>query len=158
VIVSCPVLTRDGKIPVVHAYGGVPGAANLSLPISWNDVPPGTRSFLLTIIDRHPVARRWVHWCVVNIPASIRSLPEGASGNRVLLPGGCVEVENGFGEPGYGGPMPPKGSGPHDYVITLHALSVERLTAGREDTMRELENRIEGKVLASASVVGIFER
>ena len=112
----------NGKpIPSKYAQLGVTGGENLSIPLSWSDRPSNTVSFALTIVDPHPVAKNWFHWGVVNIPPSVTSLPEGASGKS--LPQGAKELYNSYGSPGYGGPQPPKGSGQHPYVITIYALN-----------------------------------
>jgi len=108
--ITSAALKDGGKIPIQYVM--VPaGGKNISIPLSWKNAPPGTKSFALSIIDPHPVAQNWVHWFVINIPASTAFLSEGAS--RKNMPGGAVELKNSFGETGYGGPQPPKGSGEH---------------------------------------------
>jgi len=144
-----------GKIPIQYVM--VPaGGKNLSLPLSWKNAPPGTKSFALSIIDPHPVAQNWVHWFVINIPASTAFLSEGAS--RKNMPGGAVELKNSFGETGYGGPQPPKGSGEHPYVITLYALNVETIELETSASLPAFKKALEGKVIQSTSITGKFER
>src|SRR5690606_11008030 len=46
----------------------------------------------------------FAHWIVKDIPSNITSIPEGASGKENMV---GVELENGFGDIGYGGPKPP---------------------------------------------------
>jgi Raf kinase inhibitor-like YbhB/YbcL family protein len=121
-----------GKIPIQYVM--VPaGGKNLSLPLSWKDAPSGTKSFALSIVDPHPVAQNWVHWLVIDIPANATSLEEGASGKK--MPPGAVELKNSFGQSGYGGPQPPKGS----------SLTV-------------FKKALEGKVIQSASITGKYEQ
>ena len=77
--------TPDGLRRIEELYGDVavivpyvmPGAGgkNISLPLAWTDTPAGTKSFALSIVDPHPVARNWVHWLVINLPAGAASLP-----------------------------------------------------------------------------------
>jgi Raf kinase inhibitor-like YbhB/YbcL family protein len=144
-----------GKIPIQHAM--VPaGGKNFSFPLAWKNAPPGTKSFALSIIDPHPVAQNWVHWFVINIPASTSSLPEGASPKK--MPAGAVELKNSFGDIGYGGPQPPKGSGEHPYVVTLFALSVEKLDLGVSVSLPAFKKALEGKVIQSTSITGKYER
>lgn len=119
-------------------------------------MPEGTKSFVLTIVDPHPVARNWVHWLVINIPDEIRSLAEGLSGKK--MPPGSKELYNSYGELGYGGPQPPKGSGPHPYVVTLYALDSEKIILTANSGLIALENTIGSKILGSATLTGIFER
>ena len=144
-----------GKIPIQYVM--VPaGGKNLSIPLAWKNAPPGTKSFALSIIDPHPVAQNWVHWFVINIPASTVSLAEGAS--RKILPEGAAELKNSFGDGGYGGPQPPKGSGEHPYVVTLYALNVEKLALGTSISLPAFKKALEGKVIQSASITGKYER
>ena len=108
---------KDGeKIPIQYAMPGA-GGRNISVPLSWKNTPSGTNSFALSMVDPHPVAQNWVHWLGIDIPANVTSLEEGAS--RKKMPLGSVELRNSFGDTGYGGPQPPKGTGDHPYVFTL---------------------------------------
>jgi len=156
--VHSPALTNTKYLPTKYATKQVRGGQNISLPVKWEDVPGGTKSFVLSIIDRHPIANNWVHWYVLNIPPSTREIPEGASGDTLRLPAGSMELRNSFGGPGYGGPQPPRGSGPHEYAVTVYALNVESLSLGLGSTPDECLNALEGTVLASATAVGIFEQ
>ncbi|HEV8537512.1 MAG TPA: YbhB/YbcL family Raf kinase inhibitor-like protein [Bacteroidota bacterium] len=148
---------HDGKpIPTKYSYHGVVGGKNVSLPLEWSDAPRGTRSIALSLIDPHPVAKNWIHWFVINIPPGVTSLAEGAS--ETGMPPGAKELYNSYGTTGYGGPEPPKGSGPHPYVATIFALSVESLSLSQNATLGAFEKALEGKVLASAKLTGIYER
>lgn len=147
---------KDGeKIPIQYVMPGA-GGRNISIPLAWRNVPPGTKSFCLSIVDPHPVAQNWVHWLVMNIPAQATSIEEGASGKR--MPKGSVELKNSFGEIGYGGPQPPKGTGDHPYVVTLYALSVEKLDLGVSASLSAFKKAIEGKVIDSATITGKYGR
>jgi len=65
---------KDGeRIPTQYVMPGA-GGKNISLPLSWKNVPSGTKSFALSMVDPHPVAGNWVHWLAINIPASATSL------------------------------------------------------------------------------------
>jgi Raf kinase inhibitor-like YbhB/YbcL family protein len=147
--------TDGGKIPVACVMPGA-GGRNVSLPLTWTDPPAGTQSFALSLVDPHPVARNWVHWLVINLPADVRGLAEGAS--RKEMPPGALELKNSFGDPGYGGPQPPRGSGDHPYVATVYALDVPRLDLGSHTSLAAFQQALAGKVLASASITGYFGR
>lgn len=144
-----------GKIPIQYVMVAA-GGKNLSIPLTWKNVPPGTKSFALSIVDPHPVAQNWVHWLVINIPAGASSIEEGASGKK--MPAGAMELKNSFGQTGYGGPQPPKGSGEHPYVVTLYALSSDRLDLGASTSLAAFKKALEGKVLQSASITGKYEQ
>ena len=74
------------------------------------------------------------------------------------MPAGVKELYNTYGEPGYGGPEPPKGSGPHPYVVTVYALNVPSLNLPQNTTLPAFLKALEGKVAASATTTGIYER
>ena len=141
---------------VKYANFGVSGGKNLSVPLAWSESPPNTKSFALRIIDRHPVARRWVHWLVINLPATITTLAEGASKSN--MPAGAIELKNTFGGIGYGGPQPPPGSGAHDYEITLYALNVDKIVLSPDAKLPDFTSALQGKIMVSAALVGTFER
>jgi Raf kinase inhibitor-like YbhB/YbcL family protein len=153
--ISSSAFKDRGKISMPYVMPGA-GGKNISIPLSWKNAPAGTKSFALSIVDPHPVAQNWVHWLVVNIPKEVTSLEEGASGKR--MPKGSVELKNSFGDIGYGGPQPPKGTGDHPYVVTLYALTVEKLELGVNTSLSAFKKVIEGKVIESASMTGMYGR
>jgi len=147
---------KDGeKIPMHYVMPGA-GGKNISVPLAWRNAPPGTKSFALSMVDPHPVAQNWVHWLVINIPADAASLIEGASMKK--MPHGAIELKNSFGEIGYGGPQPPKGTGDHPYVFTLYALSVEKLDPGTNVSLSAFKKALDGKILGSATITGKYGR
>ena len=145
----------QGKIPIQYVMPGA-GGKNISIPLTWKNVPSGTKSFALSIVDPHPVAQNWVHWLVINIPKEVFSIEEGASRKKMTT--GSGELKNSFGDIGYGGPQPPKGTGDHPYVVTLYALRVEKLELGVSTTLSAFKKAIEGKVIESASITGMYGR
>lgn len=147
---------KDGeKIPIQYVMPGA-GGKNISIPLTWKDVPAGTKSFCLSIVDPHPVAQNWVHWLVINIPAQVNSIEEGASKKK--MPKGSVELKNSWGDIGYGGPQPPKGTGDHPYVVTLYALNVEKLDLRANTTLSGFKKAIEGKIISSSSITGKYSQ
>ena len=143
------------KIPVQYVMAGA-GGKNISIPLVWKNVPAGAKSFALSMVDPHPVAQNWVHWLVINIPSQVASIEEGVSKKK--MPSGTVELKNSFGDIGYGGPQPPKGTGDHPYVFTLYALHVEKLDLGVNTSLSAFKRAIEGKVIGSASITGMYGR
>ena len=147
---------KDGeKIPIQYVMPGA-GGKNISIPLAWKNPPAGTRSYALSIVDPHPVAQNWVHWLVIDIPAAVASIDEGAS--RKKMPPGSTELKNSFGEVGYGGPQPPKGTGDHPYVVTLYALNVGKLNLTAGTSLSAFKKAIEGKVIGTASITGKYGR
>jgi Raf kinase inhibitor-like YbhB/YbcL family protein len=147
---SSPAFKDGAEIPAVHARS----AGNVSIPLKWTGAPEGTKSFALSIVDHHPVAGKWAHWMAINIPPDVTSLPQGASGKS--MPPGSIETRNSFGDLGYGGPQPPRGTGAHQYVVTLYALKDARLVLKPDATLSDFQAAIKGKVLGEASITGLF--
>lgn len=113
-----PAFAEGGTIPKLHTGEG----ADVSPAIEWSGAPAGTQSFALIVDDPDAPVGTWTHWLLWDVPASEHSLPQGSK------PGTAgVEGVNDFGRSGYGGPMPPKGHGPHRYFFKLFALDVVSL-------------------------------
>lgn len=144
-----------GTIPIRHVMPGA-GGEDISVPLSWTNAPSGTKSYALAMVDPHPIAQNWVHWMVINIPAKVTSIEAGAS--RIKMPRGSIELTNSFGNIGYGGPQPPKGTGDHPYVFTLYALGVEKLDLGTGISLSTFKKALEGKILGTATITGKFGR
>jgi len=156
--VFCPVLLSGKYIPTKYAGKGVKGGQGVSLPLSWSDVPKGASSFALTMIDQHPSARNQVHWFVINIPGSTREIVEAASGVRLRMPSGSMELRNSFGDTPYVGPQPAPGSGPHQYVITIHALKADSLRLGPYAPLEQSTAEMKKHVIDTGSVAGWFDQ
>jgi hypothetical protein len=147
---------KDGeKIPMQYVMPGA-GGKNVSIPLTWVNPPAGTQSLALSMVDPHPVARNWVHWLVIDLPGAVNTLAAGASGKK--MPPGAVELQNSFGELGYGGPQPPRGTGDHPYVVTIYALSVPRLDLPPNAGLAAFKKALEGKVLGQAEITGYYGR
>lgn len=100
---------------------------NLSPHLAWQSAPKGTKSYAVTMFDPDaPTGSGWWHWVVANIPASVNELREGAGSDGGTMPQGALAVRGDSGMPGYAGICPPEGQ-THNYVITVHALKVEKL-------------------------------
>ena len=142
------------------AYGFGCEGGNLSPQLGWSDAPAGTQSFAVTCFDPDaPTGSGFWHWVVVNIPANVTALPLGAGDPAAgRLPGGALQVRTDFGKPGYGGPCPPRGNGPHRYFFRLYALAVPSLPLRAGATRAELERALAGHVIGQAQLMGRYER
>ena len=144
-----------GAIDARFAMKAIAGGKNVSPDIKISGVPNKARSLAITFVDRHPMARSWIHWLAISVPPATAEIPEGAS--LRAMPAGTVELANTFGDRGYGGPQPPRGSGVHRYELTVYALSDAPAARGHEYTEREFIELVKGKILAKASITGGFE-
>ncbi len=152
---ASPAFADGASMPAVHAKPKA-GGRDVSVPLRWGPAPAGTESFAIEVVDLHPVARRWVHWLVVDIPSDVLDLPPGASGTD--MPAGSCELDTSYGTGGWGGPNPPVGTGPHDYHITVFALDTPTLGLPDRVSLDEFREALAPHAIAAASIVGTFER
>ncbi|BCQ33965.1 kinase inhibitor [Erwinia rhapontici] len=129
---------------------------NLSPHLAWDDVPAGTKSFVVTCYDPDaPTGSGWWHWVVANLPADTRELPEGAGSGKVDLPTGSVQTRTDFGSAGYGGAAPPKGES-HRYIFTVHAIDVEVLEVDENASGALVGFNVHFHSLGSASITAMY--
>ena len=153
------ILTSDAFSPGADIPRGYTcEGRDTSPPLSWSDVDAATKSFALIVDDPDapdPAAPKttWVHWVVYNIPPGASGLAAGATPDS--LPRGTREGVNDWKRPGYRGPCPPVGR--HRYFHKLYALDVELADLGRP-TKAELLKAMQGHVIASAELVGTYEK
>jgi hypothetical protein len=118
--------------------------------LRWGAPPESTKSFALVIDDPDAPSGTFRHWGVFDIPSSARSI----GGNQRT----GTEVDNDFGKPGYGGPCPPKGHGPHHYHFKLFALDVDKLDVSSNAKVAEVEKAAQKHAIARGELVGTYER
>ena len=118
---------------------------NVSLPLSWDNVPADTKSFALLMFD--PAARGgagFSHWVAYDIPADKKGLEEGEANSDTAFGGG----KNGQGKAGWAGPCPPPTDYPHPYTITLIATDIAPGTLkpgmNRDDLLGALQGHARG--------------
>lgn len=105
---------------------------NISPQLRWSNVPPGTKSFAVTLYDPDtPSGSGWWHWVVINIPGTTRQLPfnAGAQGGQ-NLPAGASMLRNDYGYKSYSGACPQPDANTHNYQITVYALDIPNLDIG----------------------------
>ncbi len=148
-----------GRKFVYNDFGGE--GDNVSPKLVWTDPPQGTKSFALFCHDPDAPtggAGFW-HWLVIDIPASARSLEQGAgTPDGALLPKGSVQIRSDYGFAHWGGPCPPVGDPPHRYVFTVYALGVEKIEAPEGATASLVGFLVNQNVLAKASLTGLYGR
>ena len=143
---------EGAAIPAKYTCDGV----DVSPPLSWSGAPAGTRGFALIVDDPDAPAGSWVYWVLYNLPAGVSELPENIAKVESLDLDGARQGRNDFRRPGYGGPCPPPGP-PHRYFFKLYALDAPlKLKAGAQK--RDVEAAMEGHVLATAQLMGMYAR
>jgi Raf kinase inhibitor-like YbhB/YbcL family protein len=141
---ASPTFADGGSIPDRHTCHG----ADRSPPLDWSGAPAGTRAFALIVDD--PDASGWVHWVVVDLPATVTSLGDDAA--RTIR---AVQGRTSWGTAGWRGPCPPAGT--HRYVFTLYALD-EPLGLRGSPAAPEVQRAMAGHVLGQATLTGRFGR
>ena len=118
-------------------------------PLKISGVPGDAKSLVLIVDDPDAPGKTWVHWIVWNIDPEITEIEEND------VPQGGVEGITDFGSAGYGGPCPP--SGTHRYFFKAYALDTE-LEIETSATVNDIESAIEGHILDSAELVGLYKK
>lgn len=87
-------ITDGDKLPLRHVFNGMGYEGdNISPHLAWDEVPPGTKSFVVTCYDPDaPTGSGWWHWVVANLPADTRVLPQGSGSGQAALPEGAVQA------------------------------------------------------------------
>lgn len=120
-------------------------------PLRWDDVPEGTRSFVIVCEDPDaPFPDPFVHWIVFDIPPTERAI------DLVSGPLGHEGTNSKLGT-GFTGAAPPPGHGMHHYHFQVFALDCE-LGLAKGAGRTELFEAMDGHVLACGDVVGAYER
>lgn len=171
-------------------------AGNVNPHLAWDDVPDGTQSFVLLCVDEEvpsvgdDVNQQgrsidvWLprvsffHWILVDLPAELRAIAEGAHSNGPVpkgkshdaaTPDGGRSGLNNYtgwfaGDPnmggdwhGYDGPAPPWNDDRiHAYRFQIHALDVPKLDLPDGFDGAAVRAAMKGHVLASAELVGLY--
>ncbi|MFY1689086.1 YbhB/YbcL family Raf kinase inhibitor-like protein [Plantactinospora sp. WMMB782] len=119
---------RNGEPMAVEFAHQSVGGQNLSPQLAWTGFPAETKSFAVTCYDPDaPTGSGFWHWVLVNVPADVTELPQGAGQSSSAGAAGAFSVRNDYGEQAYGGCAPPAGDRPHRYVFAVHALDVDKL-------------------------------
>jgi Raf kinase inhibitor-like YbhB/YbcL family protein len=153
-ILTSSAFTHEGSIPARHTCS----SEDISPALSWSGIPANTKSLALIVDDPDapdPAAPRmtWVHWVLYNLPADSQGLPEAVSKTQLLT--GTFEGINDWKRTGYGGPCPPIGR--HRYFFKLYALDTV-LPDLKRPTKVQLENAMQGHVLAQVELMGTYQK
>ena len=151
---TSPAFKNNEAIPAKFTCDG----ANHSPPLAWSGAPAKTASYALIVEDPDAPGGTFVHWVIYDLPAATTSLPEGVQrGESVSQLGGARQGAGGFkGQPGYGGPCPPKGPA-HHYHFRLFALD-KKLGLKPNASRDEVVGAMSGHELGRAELVGTYAR
>ena len=136
---------NNTKIPNKYTCDG----ENVSPPLQFIDLPEDAKSLVLVVDDPDAPAKTWVHWVVYNINPQTSEVKENS------VPQNGIEGMTDFGKSGYGGACPP--SGTHRYFFKLYALD-SILDLPQNPTKQMVENKIQGHIIDSAKLMGLYSR
>jgi Raf kinase inhibitor-like YbhB/YbcL family protein len=143
--ITSPAFAPNGTIPSKYTCDG----DNVNPPLHIDEIPPGTKSLALIVDDPDAPKGTWTHWIVWNINPRTPEIAENT------VPRESYAGKNTWHRNSYGGPCPP--SGTHRYFFKLFALDTVLPLAGNA-TREQLEEAMEGHVLARAELVGTYGR
>lgn len=142
-----PTIDNKGRLPRHYTGEGQGAKKNISPPLEWYNLPEGTKSLALVVQDLDasdpdgPIVP-WTHWVVVNIPATVKGLPEGFSGKEEEMGGeyaGIKEGNNDWKIPGWRGPVLPHHG--HRFEFKLYALDDELHLGNKVSVYYVLHNK-----------------
>lgn len=184
-----------------NAFGKVDGTVHVALAgnanphLAWSDAPEGTQSFVVICHDPDVPSKpddvnqtdreipadlprvNFFHWVLVDIPADVSEVAEGAYSNGITPRGkggplapndtrqGLNDYTTWFASDrdmsgdwyGYDGPCPPwNDSIVHRYIFTVYALDIAKVPVEGSFTGSDVLEAIEGHVLAQSSVTGLY--
>lgn len=193
---------RDNKrIPARCAFGIPDGTGHMQLgqnrnpQLAWSGIPAGAKSLVLMCIDVDVPSSlenfnkegrvieadlprvEFVHWVMVDIPATDGSVPEGFCSDGITPhgkrnppgPPGSRQGLNDYtgftaGDPamagdwyGWEGPCSPwNDAREHRYRFTLYATDLARCPVDGRFTAADVSRAIDGHVLAQATLTGTY--
>lgn len=178
------------------AQGHIAPGTDISPAISWSKGPPGTQSYAVILTDTNSpktdrdkmnkegmtvpktaTRQTFYHMVLVDIPASVRSLKEGAASNARVVHGkpaaqikvgvpGLMDFTKVFAANdalkgkyyGYDGPCPPWNDeiDPHHFHFMVYALKVKSLGLPADFDGPAAVAAMKGKVLADGELDAIY--
>jgi Raf kinase inhibitor-like YbhB/YbcL family protein len=156
-----PSIKPGARLEAAQVYNGFGcEGKNISPALKWSGAPKGTKSFAVTVYDPDaPTGSGWWHWVVLNLPATLSALPEGAGDvSGATLPAGARQVRTDFGSAAFGGACPPAGDKPHRYIFTVYALKTEKIDIPADATAALAGFMIHANQIGKASFRAYYSR
>jgi Raf kinase inhibitor-like YbhB/YbcL family protein len=190
-----------GAIPAHHAFCAPDPASHVKLAqnrnphLAWSELPKESQSVVIICHDPDVPSKgddvnkegrtipaslprvNFVHWVLVDVPASGSPIRDGEYSSGVTAKGksgplaarntrqGLNDYTNWFANDekmkgdyyGYDGPCPPwNDSIPHHYIFTLFALDMPNCAVKRRFTAAEVLKAMKGHVLGTAKITGLY--
>jgi Raf kinase inhibitor-like YbhB/YbcL family protein len=141
--VTSRAFASNGHIPARYSCHG----QEVSPPLTISNIPSGAKSLAIIVHDPDaPRAGGFTHWVIWNVDVQ-ENIPENFKPDNEGL--------NGEKKNGYKGMCPP--SGTHHYHFMVYAL--DNVLHLRKDTDKDaLEKAMQGHILASGDLIGLFNK
>lgn len=154
VVLSSSSFPPNGDMPISCSCKG----EEASPALRWENSSPAVESYVVLLTDYDVPTPAFPlynlsHWVVYNLPASVRSLPEGVTAEQMRLLGGKFG-RNGTGDAKYIGPCPPVGR--HAYVLRVYALD-QMLSFTDSPDKQDVLDSMKGHVLGYGELTGYFQ-
>ena len=149
---SSPAFDNDDDIPLRYTQGG----DDVSPPMTWDDLPDGTKELVLVCEDPDADEGVFTHWVVYGInPEETTSLPEDVGSQALITePTEFCQGLNEYDMSGYTGPPAADDRGPHRFFFRLYALDTE-LDVPPGISRADLREAAKHHVIGTAELVGI---
>jgi Raf kinase inhibitor-like YbhB/YbcL family protein len=142
---SSAAFANNGTIPSQYTCDD----SDVSPPLTMTGIPTNTKSLALIVDDVDAPLGIYTHWIIWNMTPDTSNF---SAGEKIRFPQGITSA----GTSGYHGPCPPSGS-IHRYYFKLYALdSILNLDAS--STKSNLENSMNGHIVAQATLIGKYSR
>jgi Raf kinase inhibitor-like YbhB/YbcL family protein len=138
-----PAFENNGGIPRKYTCDG----ENINPPLEIVYIPQSAKSLILGLREQNDNGRGKVHWLVLNIDPSVKSIEEGES------PIGAIISKNDFGKNNYQGPCSNDGAG--CYIFRVYALNC-KLELSANMSFDDLIKEAKGNVMDSAELIGFY--
>ena len=194
-------ITDGERVPDEHSFGVPDGSGkaaaeggNRSPHLRWSGAPEGTQSFAVIVYDpdvpgdpadvnqegktlpEEMPRVDFAHWILVDIPADVTELPEGAGSDGIVV-GGKPPGRTDYGVTGvnsytdflagdpdmggtyghYDGPFPPfNDERLHHYHFVVYALDVPSLELEGDFRLDHVREAMEGHILDEGKLVGTY--
>jgi hypothetical protein len=142
-IIESPAFAHNTAIPHKFSCNG----ANINPAFEIRELPGNTKSLAFIMDDPDAPGGTYDHWIMWNIPPMERIEEDSAPG---------IQGMNSEKEMSYIGPCPPPGT-PHHYHFKVFALDTT-LDLDKNISKKYLVAAMEGHIIASGEIVGLFKR
>lgn len=146
--ITSPVFKNNEPIPKIYTCDG----DDINPPLKFKDIPDSAASLALIIADPDAINKKpFYHWILFNIDPETNHVDEDS------VPATAIEGKNDSGKLEYAGPCPPEGTGIHHYIFKLYAL--DNILGLEEGAIaQEVAQEMEGRILETAELIGIYEK